>query len=135
MRRLIAALKGCATTILQRRRAGLSRPADDRATALKGCATIVCLIVVIAASVTLSAVDWPQLRGPTLNGVSAERNLPIKWSATENIAWKLPLPAWSGSTPIVWGDRVFLSVAEDLRHRDGDNLFLWCVDRANGSVL
>src|SRR6185503_11502735 len=40
-----------------------------------------------------------------------------------------------GSTPIVWGDRVFLNVAEDLNVRDGNNLFLWCADRANGSVL
>ena len=50
--------------------------------------------------------------GPSLNGVSAEKNLPVRWSKTENVAWKLALPAWSGSTPIVWGDRIFLNVAE-----------------------
>jgi outer membrane protein assembly factor BamB len=94
-----------------------------------------CLAIVLISCAALSAENWPQWRGPSLNGVSGEKNLPIKWSATENIAWKLPLPAWSGSTPIVWGDRVFLSVADDLRHRDGDNLFLWCINRANGSVL
>jgi outer membrane protein assembly factor BamB len=75
------------------------------------------------------AGDWPQWRGPALNGVSEERNLPVKWSATENVAWKLALPGLSGSTPIVWGERVFLSAAE------GGELFLWSVDRAKGAVL
>lgn len=82
-----------------------------------------------------AAENWPQWRGPTLNGVSGEKNLPVRWSTTDNVAWKLALPAWSGSTPIVWGDRVFLSVAEDLKARDGINLFFWCVDRANGAVV
>jgi len=75
------------------------------------------------------AENWPQWRGPTLNGVSAETNLPVRWSPTENIAWKLALPAWSGSTPIVWGDRIFLNVAEN------GNLSLWCVDRVKGVAL
>jgi outer membrane protein assembly factor BamB len=95
----------------------------------------VSLMFLTIASSAPSAEHWPQWRGPALNGVSAERNLPVKWSATENITWKLALPAWSGSTPIVWGERVFLNVAEDLRQRDGNNLFLWCVDRNTGSVL
>jgi outer membrane protein assembly factor BamB len=63
-----------------------------------------------------------------LNGISAEKNLPVRWSQTENVVWKLALPAWSGSTPIVWGDRIFLSVAE------GSQLSLWCVDRVRGVV-
>ena len=80
-------------------------------------------------AVPLAAEHWPQWRGPQLNGLSAETNLPVRWSKTENIAWKLALPAWSGSTPIVWGDRVFLNVAE------GRDLWLWSVDRARGVVL
>jgi len=48
---------------------------------------------------------------------------------TENITWKLPLPSLSGSTPIVWGDRIFLNVAEN------GSLFLWAVDRAKGAPL
>ena len=85
-----------------------------------------CLVVLLAAA---AAANWPQWRGPDLNGVSAERNLPAKWTATENVAWKLAMPDRSGSTPIVWGERVFLNVAE------GDDLSLWCVDRAKGAVL
>jgi outer membrane protein assembly factor BamB len=97
------------------------------------CGLLIAMLFATAASP--SAENWPQWRGPSGNGVSGEKNLPVKWSTTENVAWKLALPAWSGSTPIVWGDRIFLSVADDLRVRDGNNLSLWCVDRANGSVL
>ena len=54
--------------------------------------------------------------------------MPLKWGAAENLSWKLPLPDRSGSTPIVWGERIFLNVAE------GDQLFLWCVDRTKGTL-
>ena len=77
----------------------------------------------------LAAADWPQWRGPDLNGTSPARNLPLRWTVQENVAWKLPLPGPSGSTPIVSGERVFLSVAE------GDDLFLWSVDRRRGAIL
>jgi outer membrane protein assembly factor BamB len=78
---------------------------------------------------TLGAVNWPQWRGPKLDGTSTETGLPVKWSATGNIAWKLALPERSGSTPIIWGDVVFLNVAA------GQNIELWTVDRRSGSVL
>ena len=86
--------------------------------------------VLLCAAVAMpTAENWPQWRGPALNGISTEKNLPVRWSTTENIAWKLPLPAWSGSTPIIWGDRIFLNVAE------GGDLYLWCVDRTRGTAL
>jgi outer membrane protein assembly factor BamB len=74
------------------------------------------------------ADNWPQWRGPDMNGVSREKNLPLNWTTEENVAWKLALPGLSGSTPIVWRDRVFLNVAE------GDDLYLWCVDRTKGAL-
>ena len=90
--------------------------------------------VVRAATVVLFvcvayAENWPQWRGPNLNGVSGEKNPPLRWSATENISWKLATPSLSGATPILWGDRIFLNVAE------GDDLYIWCVDRNKGTVL
>jgi outer membrane protein assembly factor BamB len=75
------------------------------------------------------AENWPQWRGPTLNGISGEKSLPTKWSPKENIAWRLDMPAWSGSTPIIWGDTIFLNVA------DGDNLELWRIDRRGPKVV
>jgi len=89
---------------------------------------LVCVVFALCAA-TLRAENWPQWRGPSLNGVSLERGLPVTWSKTENIEWTLELPAWSGSTPIVWDDRIFLNSA------DGDTLSLWAVDRARGTVL
>jgi outer membrane protein assembly factor BamB len=87
---------------------------------------IVSLVVLSVAVVY--GDNWPQWRGPSLNGVSTEKNLPQKWSTEENIDWKLSLPEWSGSTPIIWRDRIFLNVAE------GDSLYLWSIDRAKGTV-
>ncbi|MGI8784111.1 MAG: PQQ-binding-like beta-propeller repeat protein [Acidobacteriota bacterium] len=89
---------------------------------------IVLPILIILCS-TVGADNWPQWRGPALNGVSQEKNLPLRWTTEENVTWKLAMPAWSGSTPILWGDRIFLNVAE------GDTLSLWCVDRKNAAVL
>ena len=86
-------------------------------------------VMLWAAVAVPTAENWPQWRGPSLNGVSGEKNLPVRWSKTENVTWKLPLTSWSGSTPIVWGDRIFLNVV------DGNDLYLWSVDRTRGVPL
>ena len=83
----------------------------------------------VLAAIGVSAEDWPHWRGPTRDGVSAEKGLPLRWTATQNVAWKRALPGRSGSTPIVSGSRVFLSVAE------GDAISLWALDRATGAVV
>ena len=89
----------------------------------------VTLIAVFLFTFAVQAQNWPQWRGPSLNGVSTEKNLPVKWTTEENVAWKTAMPGWSGSTPIIWRDRIFLNVA------DGDNLALWCLDKTSGEVL
>lgn len=94
---------------------------------LSSIAAAVCL----AAGATLLADSWPNWRGPTLDGVSRETGLPTRWSATENVAWKLPLPAFSGSTPVIWDDLVFLNVATA---RSTGNMELWAVDRTKQAV-
>ena len=96
----------------------------------RACGFVLIFVLILASlAADATAVNWPQWRGPSLNGVSAETGVPIRWSTTENVTWKLALPAWSGSTPIIWEDHIFLNVAED------GNLYLWCVDREDGSVL
>ncbi len=67
---------------------------------------LACAIPFLAA-----AENWPNWRGPTHDGISTEVNLPTKWSATENILWKLPLPGAGSSTPAVWGDKIFITSA------------------------
>src|SRR6185503_20036412 len=85
-------------------------------------------LVVISIGVSTSAEHWPQWRGPRLNGISGEKSLPGRLATTENIAWNLAVPERSGATPIVWGEHVFLNVGE------GNELALWAVDRARGTV-
>jgi outer membrane protein assembly factor BamB len=89
------------------------------------------LTVAVASGAASLAENWPQWRGPELNGTSAEKNLPVRWSPSDNIAWKLALPDRSGATPIIWGDTVFLNIAEANRN----DLYLWAVDKRNGAVL
>ena len=58
---------------------------------------------------TVGAADWPNWRGPAGSGIADERNLPERWSATENVAWKADLGGQGVSSPIVSGDRVFVT--------------------------
>jgi len=69
---------------------------------------IIWFSVVSCASPAL-ADNWPQWRGPQANGVSAEKGLPIRWSAEENVAWKAPLEGLGTSSPVVWGDAIFVT--------------------------
>ena len=90
------------------------------------------LAVGFAAITTVSADNWPAWRGPSANGVSTEKGVPLKWSTTENVAWKLEMPSRSGATPIIWDNHIFLNVATEMRAGD---LELWAVDKTKGSVL
>ena len=92
------------------------------------------LVLTVTMSLTVWAAvpvlaNWPHWRGPSMNGVATETGLPTRWSKTENIAWSLAMPARSGSTPIIWGNHIFLNVAE------GGSLHLWAVDRVKGTPL
>ncbi len=95
------------------------------------------------------AADWPQWRGPSLDGRSPNQHLPIHWGADKNVKWRVPLPSWSGSTPIVWGDRVLVSSAGPVggataptlkqmggsRPAEGLDLLLLCLSREDGRLL
>jgi outer membrane protein assembly factor BamB len=83
-------------------------------------------------SLPLAADNWPQWRGPASDGTSSESGLPLDWGVGRNIAWQLALPERSAATPIVWGDRVFLTVGDDPQKSDA--LWLWSIDRADGKV-
>ena len=67
-------------------------------------------VIVLASSGTVRAANWPGFRGPTGDGISQETKLPLKWSATENVRWKTPLPEGGNSSPVIWGNRVFPGV-------------------------
>ncbi|HEY2931879.1 MAG TPA: PQQ-binding-like beta-propeller repeat protein [Acidobacteriota bacterium] len=65
--------------------------------------------LLLLVSSTASPQNWPQWRGPDANGVSQETGLPVRWSQSENIAWKVGLPGRGMSTPIIWADRIFVT--------------------------
>jgi outer membrane protein assembly factor BamB len=94
-------------------------------------ALLVCFVAVAVnacAPAMLLADNWPCWRGPNHNGISTEKSLPIHWTETQNVAWKLALPGMGGSTPAVWNDRIFLTCSRD------KDLLLFCVSTA-GKLL
>src|SRR5262245_61418950 len=77
------------------------------------------------------AGDWPRFRGPNGTGAVDDKDVPLRWSATEGVVWKTPLPGLGNSSPIIWGDRIFVqSAAEDGRER-----WLICLNAGDGKVL
>jgi outer membrane protein assembly factor BamB len=74
------------------------------------------------------AENWPQWRGPRLDNVSQETGAPVKWSKTENVVWRTPMPGPAGATPVFWGDRIFLTSAR------GEDLLLLALD-TKGKIL
>jgi outer membrane protein assembly factor BamB len=95
---------------------------------MKKLISVAALIWSLNAITATMASDWPQWRGPNNNGASAETGLPAKWSPTENIKWRIELPGPAPSTPVVWGDRIFLTSA------DGSDLVVMCAS-TDGKLL
>jgi outer membrane protein assembly factor BamB len=75
--------------------------------------------------------NWPQWRGPRLDGTSLERNVPVRWSATSNGLWKTLLPGTGHASPIVWEDRVFTVTASP----EKEERSLLCLDADTGRIL
>ncbi len=75
--------------------------------------------------------DWPEFRGPTGQGNSDERGLPLLWSETKNVRWKVAIPGRGWSSPSILGDRVWLTTATE----EGKSLRAISVDRNTGAIL
>jgi outer membrane protein assembly factor BamB len=89
------------------------------------------LVITVAFSSSTIAENWPGWRGPRGDGTCTEKGLPTTWSTTENVAWKIALPERGNSTPVVWGDRVFVTQAIEKERRRT----LMCFDRKEGKLL
>jgi outer membrane protein assembly factor BamB len=85
--------------------------------------------LLFAVACPIEAANWPGWRGRDGLGTCEETNLPLKWSVTENVRWKVPLPEPGNSTPAVWGDRIFVTQAV------GDQRLVICFSRADGRQL
>jgi outer membrane protein assembly factor BamB len=93
----------------------------------------VCLIAILAAAfaASLHAENWAQWRGPSFDGGSPEKGLVEKFSPTENVKWSASMPGPSAATPIVWGDRVFVTTTDT----EARTLLAICLDRRTGKEL
>jgi len=72
---------------------------------------LVLSALLIASFSIAYAENWPGWRGPGSLGISAEKNIPVKWDMTRNVQWKAEVPGLGHSSPVVWGDRVFVTTA------------------------
>ena len=80
---------------------------------------------------------WPQWRGPHANGVSRSATPPLEWSESKNIRWKIDLPGRGASSPVVWGDRVYVSTAVPISgtgHRAQHRFLVMAVNRQDGKI-
>ena len=84
-----------------------------------GCS--LCVVLLLSCSHAARADNWPQWRGVGNDGVCKESGLLAEWGDGKNIVWQLPMPAAAGSTPAVWGDRIFLT------SEDGPETLVLCV--------
>src|SRR5436309_4913866 len=89
------------------------------------------LLAMVAFAASASADEWPGWRGPRHDGTSTESSFPLRWSATENVLWKVAVPGKGHSSPVVWGDRLFITTCIE---ESGDRKLL-CFDRRDGRAL
>src|SRR5207244_3597527 len=74
---------------------------------------VVIAVACVLAATPLGAQNWPSFRGPNASGVAEGHSTPVKWNGStgENVVWQTPVPGVAVSSPVVWGDRVFVSTA------------------------
>ena len=102
---------------------------------------LLLLVVITQGACVSTAADWAQFRGPSASGLSADSKLPKTWSDTSNLSWKVELPGPGSSSPIVFGERVFVTCYSGYgvpKSNGGDlkslQRHLVCVDRTNGQI-
>ncbi len=87
--------------------------------------------LVVVACASGAPGDWPQFRGPSGQGHAAARGLPLHWSETKNVTWKVPVPGLGHSSPVIGGDQIWMTTALD----KGRSLHAVCFDRRTGRML
>ena len=98
---------------------------------MKTCSMVAVLIFVSLTACVSRAEDWPGWRGPRGDGTSRETDVPLHWSATENVIWKTPIPGTGRSSPIVNGRHVFVTTGDEA----DESRRVLCLDRESGRLL
>ncbi len=94
------------------------------------CVSLICLITFFTTSAVHADGNWPGWRGPDGTGQCPDGAVPVEWNA-KSIVWKSALPGVGQSSPILWGERIFLTAAL----QEGKKRVVFCVDRTKGSIL
>src|SRR5258705_6376004 len=107
----------------------------------------ILLAVMIVAGTAEAEQGWPQFRGPRGDGTSTARDVPLTWSETNNVAWKVAVPGRGRSSPVVLEDRIWLTTAleeglkrtqigsDDMQTAEHVALEAICLDRAQGKIV
>lgn len=99
--------------------------------AIFGTGLIFAFALTVPASAEESAARWAHWRGPSYQGYSSDTRVPLTWSDSQNLLWKTPLPGRGNSTPIIWGDRLFLTAAS----ANGAERWVVCLRASDGKLL
>ncbi|MDX1965080.1 MAG: PQQ-binding-like beta-propeller repeat protein [Pirellulales bacterium] len=92
---------------------------------------VIAALLFLGAAFSALAANWPEFRGPTADGLANVKNAPTKWSETDNIAWKTPLTGKAWSSPVIWGEQIWLTNAPP----DGKEMRAICLDLASGQIV
>jgi outer membrane protein assembly factor BamB len=111
-------------------------------------------LCIITCVIVVSAQNWPSFRGPGASGVAEGKNMPVKWDAEKsvNVLWKVPIPGLAHSSPVVWGNRVFITTAvsanakeetryglygdvEPVKEESKHTWKVYCLDKQTGKIL
>ena len=98
---------------------------------MKGSLRLTALLSLLLAPLAAAEDNWPMFRGPGGQSVSDAKGLPLTWSEKENVVWKTAIHGKAWSSPVVWGNRVWLTTAAE----NGKELSVVCVDRDSGEVV
>jgi outer membrane protein assembly factor BamB len=109
----------------------LTRSVIDHSPRAAVGAALVFLLTLVARGEGPAADDWPQFRGPDGQGHSPATGLPLTWGEKEHIAWKVEVPGLGWSSPVIGGEQIWLTTAQD----NGRSLRVLCLDRTTGRTL
>jgi outer membrane protein assembly factor BamB len=93
--------------------------------------SLFCLVMGMTAGSARAGDNWPQFLGPNGDGHSTATELPVTWSETENVAWKTPIHGKGWSSPVIWGNQIWMGTARE----DGKEFFAVCVDQETGKII
>lgn len=93
--------------------------------------SLVLFLLIINSNSVINSQNWPNWRGPNGDGTSSDTNVPVKWDSVSNVVWKTPVKGKGYSSPVIWGDYLFMTTAVQGTHEK----ILLCYDCKSGKLL